>query len=135
MPPVSSTMQAENGVPEPLLPPLAAAPELDGLLPHAVRARATDAALVSTTPARFIRTDLILSVWSARTLRPPAACAMVTADVRIRGVAVPLRLEVVIWNPSGPAARRTEGFRGGAERGQRGGGRRPGHRRGLGGQA
>src|SRR6476469_4301622 len=98
MPPVSSTMQAENDAPDPpLLPlPLAVPPLLAGLLPHAVRARATDAALVSTTPARFIRTDLILSVWSARTLRPPAACAMVTADVHVRGALTPLCLEVVI---------------------------------------
>src|SRR4051794_27149650 len=51
-------MQALNE-PEPLEPlePLALLPELDGLLPHAVRARATAATLVSTTPVRFICTD------------------------------------------------------------------------------
>src|SRR4051812_39358094 len=49
--------------PEPLLP-LALAPESDGLLPHAVRARAAAATLVSTTPVRFICTDFILSRWA-----------------------------------------------------------------------
>jgi hypothetical protein len=35
--------------------------ELAGLLPQAVRVRATAATLVSTTPVRFICTDFILS--------------------------------------------------------------------------
>src|SRR4051794_31806954 len=51
-------MHALN-VPEPLDPlePLALLPESDGLLPHAVRARAAAATLASTAPVRFICTD------------------------------------------------------------------------------
>ena len=83
MPPVSSTMQAENDPDPPLLPlaPLAVV-ELAGLLPHAVRARATVAALVSTTPARFICTDLILSVFVRPDPPAPGGGVIVTADVR-----------------------------------------------------
>src|SRR3954469_24849528 len=46
--------------PDPL-EPLALLPELDGLLPHAVRARATTATPESTAPVRFICTDFSLS--------------------------------------------------------------------------
>src|SRR3954451_22150533 len=57
--------------PDPL-EPLALLPELDGLLPHAVRARATTATPESTAPVRFICTDFSLSRSGPAPARGPA---------------------------------------------------------------
>src|SRR6476469_4793889 len=58
MPPVSRTMQALNEAP--LALPLALLPELDGLLPQALRTSVAAATPASTAPVRLICTDVLL---------------------------------------------------------------------------